>query len=152
MMAAARGCRGPRLPTGSSTGYRRTNGSWKTIGCPIHRLGAPVPQAIVRNSTRTATSGPTPSRLGRLAARFEELNSQHPLLVRGAVGVVLYAFADGLAQLVERRQADAPAPIDYNRMGFACSWRCAPTVVQLQCKIAPSTLVLVPLDDAGAAG
>ena len=50
---------------------------------------------------------------------------QHPLLVRGSVGVALYACADTLAQTVEHRGAEPPVPIDWGRTGHACSWRCA---------------------------
>ncbi len=63
------------------------------------------------------------------ASRFEAANNEHPLLVRGGVGIVLYGISDTLAQYIQAyhsREVKAGGELptlDLVRIGHVCSWR-----------------------------
>lgn len=83
-----------------------------------HRFGVP---------RRTGTSGGG-SQSRSWASRFEVANNEHPLLVRGSVGIVLYGISDALAQYIQARSTKEVADgehftHDFLRTTHVCSWR-----------------------------
>ena len=94
----------------SAAGVARVQTAW--------RIGVP---------RRTSTSGGgIQSR--SWASRFEVANNEHPLLVRGSVGIVLYGISDALAQYIQARRTIEVADgehftPDFTRTAHVCSWR-----------------------------
>jgi hypothetical protein len=110
---------------------RAARGSWLTGGAAgAARLSAAARHTSHRSLRRSATSSAsaTSRQAQSWASRFEAANTEHPLLVRGGVGVALYAISDTVAQYIQARSAvtggdTQPFSLDLVRTGQVCSWR-----------------------------
>lgn len=97
------------------------------LGCHstrVTRMQMPRHLLLPRCRASSGSSGPSNS----WVSRFEAANNEHPLLVRGGVGVLLYAISDTLAQYIQARRAsqvngETPFSLDFVRTGQVCSWR-----------------------------
>eukprot|EP01043_Picozoa_sp_COSAG02_P044264 COSAG02_NODE_3938_length_6013_cov_109.379270_5_plen_233_part_00 len=109
LISVVRGGRGNLL-----AGRPRTCVSRITTVRPHFRTVTPQRQATSRTRSTQSRSW---------SLRFEAANNEHPLLVRGGVGVVLYAISDILAQYIQAHRMMEPFVVDLVRTERVCSWR-----------------------------